>query len=271
MIFWGHNGFALLNNKEFYITEKFDWVTCKDILIKKTDNPKYVYLKLDFLNEHIDEIMAIENQFILVSGSGDASPQICNKNNYNKLINKKNLIHWYAENVAYYHPKMTPLTVGLANHSESYEKLILNIRKKGKVRKNIIFCCFRKTLYNVNGYEYVQRDKCINFIINNKVDFYDDLDIETFLKTLNKYKFAFLPVGNGFDYAPKIWECLLLGVIPICLKIHNSYELYKKYPIIWIESFNEIIDVNKNYFENYDWNKPYNDLLVENQLNNIFD
>ena len=216
--------------------------------------------------------MAIENDFILVSGCADASPQICNKNNYDKLINKKNLIHWYAENVSYYHPKMTPLTVGLANHSPNYEKLILNIRniKNEKRKENKIFCCFRKTLYNINGYEYVQRDKCNNFIINNKVDFYDDLDIETFLKTLYKYKFAFLPLGNGFDYAPKIFECLLLGVIPICLKIYNSFQLYKKYPIIWIESFNEIIDVNKKYFENYNWDIIYHDLLVETQLNRIF-
>lgn len=67
------------------------------------------------------------------------------------------------------------------------------------------------------------------------------------------------PIGNGVD-THRLWETLYCNRVPITIKIGNFkiYDLYKKLPIIILDSLEEILDkqhiitlykktINKNY------------------------
>jgi hypothetical protein len=262
IIFMGHDGLKIINNEEFYFTKYFDWVFMKNKIIKRVTNPKTIYIKIDYLDKYVNDILNISNEFILVSGCSDASPSINYVNSYNKIIKLPNLVKWFAENNLSHHPKITSLTVGLATHNVEYEKFILHLRNNMNFeKKNKIFCCYRKRFSNCAGEEYCERIKCDIFIKNNLgIDFYNNLEVNKFLETLSKYKYCFCPLGNGVDHAPKLIECLLLKVIPICKKNFNSYTLYNKYPIIWIDDFNCILnDEILNYDININWDEIMNE------------
>ncbi len=112
-IFMGHDGNKIQNNTEYYFTKYFDWVFMKDKIIKRNENPKTCYIKTDYLNKYINNILSIKNKFILVSGCSNYSPSINFKKLYEKIIKMPNLIKYYAENNLSSNPKMCSLTVGL--------------------------------------------------------------------------------------------------------------------------------------------------------------
>ena len=82
---------------------------------------------------------------------------------------------------------------------------------------------------------------------------------------LDTYKFALCPLGNGMDTAPKILECLFFKCVPICKKTNHITRVYAKYPILWVDSWEDItkdlldtvgntlyeILINSNYIEDF--------------------
>ena len=101
----GHDGLALSNNKSFYFADNFDWIICKDKIIKKKDVPKSVYIKIGYLDRWLDQILKIKNNFVLITGCGDKSPQIHFSRSFNKIVNLSNLLSIYSENNLSTHPK----------------------------------------------------------------------------------------------------------------------------------------------------------------------
>tara|TARA_B110000858_G_scaffold197484_1_gene259292 strand:+ start:176 stop:1042 length:867 start_codon:yes stop_codon:yes gene_type:complete len=271
-IFMGHDGNKIHNNTEYYFTKYFDWVFMKDKIIKRNENPKTCYIKTDYLNKYINNILSIKNKFILVSGCSDYSPSINFKKSYEKIIKMPNLIKYYAENNLSSNPKMCSLTVGLATHSISYENKLLDIRKNIKNKKNKIFCCFRNRNRNICGKEFIERPYMSKFIENNKeyIEHYHKLNSNEFLTLLSQCKWCICPLGNGVDHSPKLLECLILKVIPICKKNFNSYNLYRKYPIIWIDDLNITLnDKDLKYSSGINWDKIISEFCPKYIFNNI--
>lgn len=259
-IFMGHDGNSMDEGKEYYITKYFDWIFMNNKIIKKKTKPNTCYIKTDYLNKYLNDILSIKNKFILVSASSDYSPSINFKESYEKIIKHPLLLKWYAENNLSDHPKIYSLPTGFATHSLEYENIILNIRKNIKNKTDKIFVCFKPRNTNDCGEEYVERIKCDKFINNHltQIDRYHDLNQNDFLKKLSQYKWCFCPLGNGVSHEPKILECLFLKTIPICKKNPHSYNLYSKYPVIWIDDFDTIL-TNLKYDFNYDWDKLINE------------
>ena len=258
-IYLGHHGNAMKNNTSFYFANYFDWIFMKDKVIKKNEHPNSCYIKTDYLQKYINDILNIKNDFILISGCSDFSPQINFKNEFNKIIELSNLKKWYAENNLSTHPKMYSLSVGFATHSVGYEKILLSLNKSINIfeKKDKIFSCFRMRGGNCCGSEYNERTNCDIFIKNNEklFDVFSPLlSKQKFQETLLQYKWCFCPLGNGVDHSPKLLECFFLKTIPICKKNINSYNLYKDYPIIWIDNFNLILNkTNLIYDYNINW------------------
>ena len=75
-IYLGHDGNAMKNNTSFYFANYFDWIFMKDKVIKKNEHPNSCYIKTDYLQKYINDILNIKNDFILISGCSDFSPQI---------------------------------------------------------------------------------------------------------------------------------------------------------------------------------------------------
>lgn len=85
---------------------------------------------------------------------------------------------------------------------------------------------------------------------------------------LSEYKYFICPLGNGIQ-APKIFECLLVKTIPVCIK-GPTFEDLKEYgfPILLINNFNELNqtmlnDKYENEFKDVDWEKVKYNLTIE--------
>lgn len=267
--FLGHNGIAMITNESFYFANYFDWIFLKNKIIKKSNDPKHAYIKIDFLRRYLKDILSIKNDFILVSGCGDSSPIIEFPEESKKILEMPNLKKWYAENNLLEHKKMFSLSVGFATHSVEYEDYLISLNKKINIyeKKDKIMSCFRMRTNNINGEQYLERPFASKFINNNKL--YIESHIASmgqydFLKTLSQYKWCFCPLGNGCDHAPKLLECLFLKTIPIAKKNYNSYNLYKNYPILWIDDFDVILDEKiLQYDPNINWDKIISEFTCE--------
>jgi hypothetical protein len=272
----GHNGYSMMDNTSFYFSNYFDWIMCQDTIIKKNEIPNTIYIKIDYLNNYVNEILKIQNDFILISGCSDYSPQVNFKESYLKIINMPNLKKWYAENNLSDNPKMFSLTVGFATHTKEYEENILligkNINIKNKINK--IFCCWRQRSGNCCGEEFVERGNMVNFIHNypDIFDIYgDSLSLIEFQNKLSNYKWSLCPLGNGVDCAPKIIECFFLKTIPIVRKTKNVVNLYKNYPVIWVDEFTDVLQMELAYDENIDWDNIINSFTCEHWYKKIIE
>lgn len=94
------------------------------------------------------------------------------------------------------------------NHSEH-----TNLSERGNIRE--IF----------NGKSYVT--------IGQKVHY------ERYCQEILDHKFMICPQGNGVD-CHRNWEVLYLGRVPIMKKTDYLMELYKEYPILWVDDFAKI-------------------------------
>ena len=69
----------------------------------------------------------------------------------------------------------------------------------------------------------------------------------------NIYSFELCPEGNGID-THRFYEAILNNTIPI-VKKNTLYELYKQFPCIIVDNWNEITEENlkiwKSKFPNY--------------------
>jgi hypothetical protein len=274
LVFMGTKSQKLISDEEYFFTKHFDWVFMRNKIVKRKLIPQTCYIKTDYLNKYLNDILNINTNFILVSGCSDYSPIIKFKSSYEKIIKHPCLIKWYAQNNLSTHPKMCSLSVGLYNSDLNYENNILTLRSQSIKKIDKIFVCYRGRGGNVCGKKYVERPICGPFLNNHKNIIARHGNISNkneFIKHLYNYKWCFCPLGNGVDHGPKIVECFLLKTIPICKKNHNAYSLYGKYPVIWINDFNEILtDKQLIYPDNIDWDNILEDFKHKNIFNKIF-
>jgi len=272
----GHCGLSMLNNSSFYFANYFDWIMMKDKIIKKTENPRHVYLKIDFIKKYMNELKNIKNEFILITGCGDYSPQINFREEYFIIINLPKLKKWYAENNVSDHPKMYSLTVGFATHTKEYEDMLLTIGKTVDIENKIdkIFCCWRPRNNNCCGNQFIERGNMTKFI-HTYPNIFDiqknDLTTIEFQQKLSTYKWCLCPLGNGVDCAPKILECFFLKTIPIVRKNYNVLSLYKNYPVIWVNNFSDILHMELKYDKFIDWDNIIKSFTCESLYNKIIE
>jgi hypothetical protein len=247
--FLGHNGVLMAENIGCDFSHKFDWIVTQDTIIKKKDIPNSIYVKIDYLPRFAYEILpTITNRFLLITGCGDASPQLNFNAEYNVIIDNPFLIHWYMENMYQKNNKISSLPVGLATHTIELEETLLEIRNKtiNNNKKEKIFCCWHDRSYNICGSVFNVRGNLKQFVkqFPNSFDVYEhQMDLIEFLTLLSQYQYAFCPHGNGIDPNPTAWYCLALGVTPIVLATANAKDMFKDInSVIFIKDPNEIID-----------------------------
>lgn len=91
----------------------------------------------------------------------------------------------------------------------------------------------------------------INEIFENKnwalVD-KERVDYEQFLRKIKSYKFMICPIGNALD-CHRNWEVLYLKRVPVMKRHPYLQELYKDYPVLFVEKYEDVTE----------------DLLIENE------
>ena len=204
----------------------------RNIFFVKTDHI------LEFYNRFVPHI---RYDFKLITHDSD-NPII---ENYKPLLENQYLKKWYGMNCHIIHDKLQPIPIGIASECWPHgdKQALLDVVNSTNVKVNSIYSNFNK------GTNLTQRQN-----VNEILKKLPGLDIEKeklcykdYLTKLASYKFAISPPGNSVD-CHRIWECILLGVIPIVLKsVPMVY--FKDCPILFIDKWEDLfsIDLESKY------------------------
>lgn len=179
-----------------------------------------------------------------------------------ELLNIPNLKNIYTQNIDICpQERIIPLPIGIANSQWKHGNLdiwknILENTDLNNKHNNIYFNFKIETNKN-------KRKSCYNIIKSKKIPNLKNTDYLNYLKTLSTYKYAICPEGNGID-THRLWECLYLKVIPICLHNHVTEYYSNIFPIVLLDDWNNIDDnMLQLFYTNSNWDN-YKNLSFDN-------
>lgn len=205
---------------------------------KENENKKHlfdeplVFIKTDCIFNAINSF--IDKPIRIVSHNSD----LCIDEKYIPLLDSKNIIHWYAQNISINHPKLSSIPIGIANPKwiHGNKQSLRECINKNNKKTNLVYANFS---LKTNPKE---RGLCLESIKRNDIDFTTGLSFEDYLNDLSRSMFAISPNGNGID-CHKTWESLYLKTIPIVTRSINS-EQYRDLPILIIDKWDDLSKIN---------------------------
>jgi hypothetical protein len=214
----------------------------------------------DFFVNHIEKI---NTKFILVSGDCDntcPTDIFKNQEEFIRFIENEKLIHWFSQNCAGNHPKLTHMPIGLDYHTiannenhfwgkkcspAEQEKVLNEIKEQSQMfwnRPSKCYSNFHFFMHTRFGYDRID---ALNNIPKELVYYEPDRIArkESWI-TQSKYAFVISPHGNGYD-CHRTWEALCLGCIPI-VKTSSLDILFYDLPVLivnkWTDVTQELLD-----------------------------
>ncbi len=199
-------------------------------LIQPFKNPFLVFCYGHRLQLLQSKIHLFQNKFVLITHNSDENIT----EQYRSLIDSPNIIRVYSQNVAFDHPKLSILPIGIANKMWPHGNM--------EVMQSVIRAGIQKTrdvyfYFDINT-NFNKRSACKRALQGKGLIFGSPSNYADYLQTLAQYRFAICPEGNGLD-SHRIWECLYLGVIPIMVANPFTIRLKSLYPCIVLNDWNE--------------------------------
>lgn len=235
------------------------------------DEEKIFFCKTDYLEKDFETISNIKNNVILISGNSDYAIT-------DSIVDTapKNIKIWYTQNALSNNSILQPIPIGLENElfsvrdghglgwgqrvKEKKEIIRLN-NTKNITPKKLIYANFTietNPLYRLPLRNSIQKIEHITWKDPK-------LSLSDFFNDLYDHKMVLCPVGNGVD-THRLWETLYCNRVPITIKVGNFkiYELYKKLPVIILNTFEELLD-KQNIIDQYTEtiNKKYDYSLLD--------
>ena len=263
-----------MNNSEPFIAIDF-WINYSDIVMEhKNQAEKYeeeinklhetndcvvIFLKTDLIHCYIDILFSLEKPFILITASNDDHcPPFLSypvddemlKMRVDALMEKPELIFWFAKNPCILHRKLSAYPLGpkwqwkttrffgedKTTHFNIYDSLCKTPKKSMLERSkkfHLLYFNFNQTTNNPlytphkNIRHTVKNELLKRFSWNKNEPF------ETYMNVLNTYKFCVSPPGRGID-THRCWEALMMGTIPILCSTPIDY-LFDNLPVIIVK------------------------------------
>jgi hypothetical protein len=198
----------------------------------------------------------LKKPFILVGGDCDETiPNDIFQSSkaFNEFINNPNLIHWFSQNLACSHPKMTAIPIGLDYHTVSrigsfgepptfpadQESQLFFSRDNSLPFWERTNKCYANFHFSMNTrYGFDRKDALQK--IEKELVFYEPRPVKRTLTWQGQTDFAFVisPHGNGYD-CHRLWEALILGCIPI-VKSSTLDTLYKDLPVLIVKEWSDL-------------------------------
>jgi len=210
----------------------------KHVYLDKLDtlfhNPLLVFCYPNRIDELYAKLDYFQNKFILITHNSDV-----NIKSFHPLLKSPKIIKWYAQNLAYFHPKMISLPIGIANEQWRHGSDFIRFYEKltGIHKTDDIYFQFQ---INTNEHE---RRPCYDILIHqNRIPFLPSLPPTDNLQRMVTYRYCVCPVGNGLD-THRFWEALYLQCVPIVLDnqwIHVLQYHYPGIPVIILNDWNEL-------------------------------
>ncbi len=155
----------------------------------------------------------------------------------NRLYSKKpkNIAKWFSINVDIDRDDLIPIPYGLANSYspknlfKTHFENLSNLNKQENIYMN--FEINTNYFHRYKSYKKLRNKK--NFLVERK-----KLDLDTYSRNLNLYKYIYCPWGNGFD-THRLWEALYSGAIAIVPR-HKTFSTTKDLPVIQYDNLNEL-------------------------------
>lgn len=195
--------------------------------------------------DFLENINIFNNNLIVILHNSDEN---INDNVIKKLLNTGKIIKIYSQNLCTYndYKNVFWLPIGLQNNMWNnnihIQNVINNIHKIEK-NNNIFFN------FNINTAP-IKRKDCYIKVKNKGIPFIQIFNnIDEYFNTMATYKFVICPEGNGID-THRMWEALYLKCIPICLTNDFTNKVSKIFPIILLNSWDNLLD-------NYEYDKIY--------------
>lgn len=149
---------------------------------------------------------------------------------------------WYSVNVAYDHPTLIPIPLGIASYRNTKSVIFsdfTNLNHNKKINNSIY------TNFNINT-NYFHRIKAEKSIKNHlDQNLMENVNYDTYLMNLHSSEYCLAPWGNGID-THRFWESLYSGTIPVTMAC-LYYESFSELPIILVNSYDEIKNIEKNF------------------------
>ena len=235
-------------------------------------NKNIIHLRPEQSNfQSVDKIKKYLNnkqypQVLIITTNVDASFP---NNEYNSLLDNKNVLAVITHNPSIIHKKIFPLPLGPkwqfrstlpygeSKKSQKYKYLKycatnpLEAYKlfKNKRKSNIFLRPMTKSVGNTKNYNRnfskalsVNRVYICNRLCKLKIVEKSEkmMSIDQYLNKLKKYRFVISPHGNGLD-SHSTWEALMCGCIPI-VPSSPLNKIYKNLPIWVIDDWSEITE-----------------------------
>lgn len=238
-----------------------------------------VYICSSAIRTLISVLDSIPHRFTLVSGDSDETipdTVFSTNDDFIKFIESNKIIHWFTQNCAAQHPKLTAIPIGLDYHTLSagamewgpqqsgleQEHELLEIRDAAppfSQRKMICYSNFHFNKQSNRRYTY-DREDAISDIPQDLI-FYEPTQLPRLdsWKHQTEYAFVVSPHGNGLD-CHRTWEALCLGCIVI-VKTSPIDILYDDLPVLivqnWVDITTDLLDNTIQQFKTkqFDYNR----------------
>ncbi len=246
-----------------------------------------LYIRVDSLNHFSKRVSEIKCKFILLSGCSDYSISLDvlkNPSDLSNILENPNLVHWYAQNNVYSHPKLSRLPIGMDYHTLSTNSMywgpkktpveqenelieIKNLSKPFWERDCKIYSNCHFLTWTRGGPDRLDAIKKIP----SDLIYLEPKQTDRKTAWTKQISFAFVlsPHGNGLD-CHRTWEALVLGCIPIVKKSVLD-DLYEDLPVLivnnWAEINQELLSNTIQNFKNKNFN--YEKLTLEYWMNKI--
>jgi len=157
---------------------------------------------------------------------------------YRPVLDNPKIVHWFAQNALFTHPKLTPIPIGIANSQWPHgnvsvvakaARLSSRTKKKSGLYVNFnaqtnpalrepVLAALRDKPYAIMGRRPTRQGPISSLIskLSRRPPPPADRAIafREYLVQLGSYRFCVSPPGNGLD-CHRTWEALYLGVIPV--------------------------------------------------------
>ena len=272
---------------DIILDNKYSYESVEEKLNERSQNK--IVVNITLINYYLDFLLNIRSGFILISLCDVicmpyGSYPITNKTieeKYNKLLAMPNLICWYTKNPCIVHKKLKALPLG--NRWKWHSYYFFDEPKTSTYNINLKYCLYAKenfekekdkllyygsmnlaTTANTPYKKHKNIRKNLKNELGERFEYLGNFSYENYLKNMSEYKFIICPPGYGID-THRCWESLLVGCIPIMIKVDSMDELYEDLPVLLVENYENITEeyLNKEYDRikksSYNFNKLYTD------------
>jgi hypothetical protein len=226
----------------------YDW--------RKMHDGAIVYIHGSAIHFFVTQIFPhVKHRFVLVSGDCDetiATDVFPSDNAFKRFIEDPRILHWFSQNAATVHPKLTPIPIGISYHCIvdkgklkcgeipplEYEATLKSIAADAAAKPKEIKCYSNFHFQTWTRYG-TDRKEAIAQIPTNCI-YYEPAHIDTYdtWRSQVKYHFVVSPHGGGYD-CHRTWEALMLGLIPI-VKTSPMDRLFEALPVVIVKQWSDI-------------------------------